>query len=428
MSGGTFIQKTSTGTSSYGKIGIADTAGQYTYYTSLSTAIAAAVVGDVIVFFTDVIETNAITCVIPSGVDLNLNGYTYTLNNTGINNAIETVSVGINNIYNGRVLRTNNGISSSTQGVALKSLGTLNLYGVLIENDSLSSAVLAEDTVINGEWEAKSAHPSTPTIFVQNADCVFYNLKIASPYYSIESSGPAIDIFNSRLISSLGSAIYSLSNVSIFNSDIRCSGGNAVLVDSGTVSCYISVLLSNQGNTIEISSAGSVNIINCTILAVNSGGVFVNSESASSFISHNIIRTLFGSAIRINGGTHEKYITHNNCITTNNAGTVISVDVLSANTFIENNTLRIANLSIVNPVQTIRINKLGTGSVYIIGNSLTSLSTILGSYNITATVLNTLIFFTGNTFKVNLLESPVGPNVTQALVSTPDLYGNIELT
>jgi hypothetical protein len=57
--------------------GISNASGVYTYYTTLTLAMAAAVSGNVIEMFADVTETGAVSVTLKTGVNINGNGHTY---------------------------------------------------------------------------------------------------------------------------------------------------------------------------------------------------------------------------------------------------------------------------------------------------------------------------------------------------------------
>ena len=70
-----------------GIFGIANTSGVYTYYATFTLAMAAAVSGQTIEMFADVVETGAVTITLKNGVNINGNGHTYTLNTATTTNA-----------------------------------------------------------------------------------------------------------------------------------------------------------------------------------------------------------------------------------------------------------------------------------------------------------------------------------------------------
>jgi hypothetical protein len=75
-----------------GVCGVSDAAGAFTYYADLTTAIAAASSGDVVEVFANITETGAVTIVFKDGVNINGNGYTYTLSNATTINAFEVAA------------------------------------------------------------------------------------------------------------------------------------------------------------------------------------------------------------------------------------------------------------------------------------------------------------------------------------------------
>ncbi len=85
---GTFIQiQSSGGGSASGIWGISNATGVYTYYTTLTLAMAAATSGQVIEMFADVTETGNVTITLKDGVNIQGNGHSYTLNTTTATNA-----------------------------------------------------------------------------------------------------------------------------------------------------------------------------------------------------------------------------------------------------------------------------------------------------------------------------------------------------
>jgi hypothetical protein len=86
--------------------GIADSLGIYTFYSTIALANAAASAGDTIVLFTNVTETSAVTWNLVNGVNINLNGHTYTLDNAGAIAAITDNAVAVEcKISNGIIQR-----------------------------------------------------------------------------------------------------------------------------------------------------------------------------------------------------------------------------------------------------------------------------------------------------------------------------------
>lgn len=115
---GQFLQTNGSGVLSFttlttgGLLGIANTSGIYTYYTTLTLAMAGAVSGDTIEQFGNITETGNVTITWKDGVNLNGNGYTYNYTNIAGNCFIDngvTVKVKFYNWYINRVSATTSG-------------------------------------------------------------------------------------------------------------------------------------------------------------------------------------------------------------------------------------------------------------------------------------------------------------------------------
>jgi hypothetical protein len=107
------------GGSSFGQFGVADSTGAYTYYTTLQAAITAASPGQSVEFFTDYVETGAVTVTLKDGVNINGNGHFYTLNNAGTTNALQISSTGTYQIYNLTVQRIGSSTANGTQNLPI---------------------------------------------------------------------------------------------------------------------------------------------------------------------------------------------------------------------------------------------------------------------------------------------------------------------
>ncbi len=79
---------TLTAVSSVGVWGISNSSGVYTFYATLTLAMASANAGQTIEMFADVTETSTVTVNLKNGVNINGNGHTYTLNNSGTNSCL----------------------------------------------------------------------------------------------------------------------------------------------------------------------------------------------------------------------------------------------------------------------------------------------------------------------------------------------------
>jgi hypothetical protein len=114
-SGGKTVVTIAAGSSS-GVFGIADTSGVYTYYATLTLAMASATAGQTIEMFADVTETGAVTITLKDGVNINGNGHTYTHSYAaGNSNTFQNISGAISCVIsNLRVIRS--GRANGTTG------------------------------------------------------------------------------------------------------------------------------------------------------------------------------------------------------------------------------------------------------------------------------------------------------------------------
>lgn len=95
-------------TGSSGVWGISNASGVYTYYATLTLAMAAATSDQTIELFADVTETANVTIAMKSGVIINGNGHTYTYtNNSGIMFSYNSSTAGNFAFYNINITRTN---------------------------------------------------------------------------------------------------------------------------------------------------------------------------------------------------------------------------------------------------------------------------------------------------------------------------------
>ena len=136
-----------------GIIGIPNGSGSYTFYASLTLAMAGAVSGDTIIFFDDYTETSAVQITMTNGVDINLNGNTYTLSSADNTNMF-TSGVGAKvTFYNGRLIRVNAVPTTSNTGVAFLIARDVELTfeGVLI--DQQSDALIMSNSEIHQGYQ-----------------------------------------------------------------------------------------------------------------------------------------------------------------------------------------------------------------------------------------------------------------------------------
>ena len=126
-----------------GTFGISNGQGYYTFYTTLSAAITAATSGQTIVMFDNVTETTSTPINLKDGVNIDLNGHTYTLDVADVANTFQDNEVAvIVNISNGKIVRANGATPTSTNTTALQvanSLSEITLSNVQLLNETGSA-------------------------------------------------------------------------------------------------------------------------------------------------------------------------------------------------------------------------------------------------------------------------------------------------
>ena len=134
------------GNGTVGVCGISNANGLYTFYNTLQAAITAASSGQTVEIFADIVETGNVEILLKDGVNINGNGHTYTLDNTGTINAFKTLDSGAPlqyslSILNLTVIRLNGTgtlpfSQSSCLYLGVYTTGEINCSGSIFNNKS----------------------------------------------------------------------------------------------------------------------------------------------------------------------------------------------------------------------------------------------------------------------------------------------------
>lgn len=136
----------STSGGTFGIFGISNSLGEYTYYSTLQSALNSAITGDTIQVFADYEETNNISVVLKDQVDINFNGYTYSLVSSGSGNTLtDNNTIVSTKLYNGTIYRAGAPYVSDTQNLCLE---VLNAQTV-IENNGVYYSTSATTAINN---------------------------------------------------------------------------------------------------------------------------------------------------------------------------------------------------------------------------------------------------------------------------------------
>jgi hypothetical protein len=238
---------------------------------------AAATAGQTIEMFADVVETGAVTVTLKNGVNINGNGHTYTLNNSGLNHALSaansvTTSCNIINLNVVRTGSTGSVFDSSCLILGINGSGVINCSGSTFRNSGSGSGILYNSSSIH---EINNAVAYATTAF--GAIGIFTNVgaKLNNSIGYGTSGGTGIrchnggDIQNCTGVSDSGTGIYGLGGNHSNSVGISASG-------AGFFSAAISINCvgrSTSGVGFDIQSATSM--INCVGMSVSGVGLYV---------------------------------------------------------------------------------------------------------------------------------------------------------
>ena len=227
------------GGGSSGKLGISDANGAYTYYTDLSSSMAAASSGDTIEVFADVIDESGKTVYLKNKVDINLNGHTYQFQSASAWNPLTDNSSTIScNIFNGVIA-----MSGST--------GTLLKMGASGHNSTVRGDVIltANDT----------------STYIVDYHSVLYGYKLSGLTIIGENDADGLRSSNNSKID----------NVKIFTAD-----GNGAYINVGEMR---SSFIQTTGGT---NSSYGVHVLGyiagCTIVVEEGYGVSLQAGESST--------------------------------------------------------------------------------------------------------------------------------------------------
>lgn len=272
----TLIQiQSSGGSSASGVFGISNTAGVYTYYSTLTLAMAAATSGQVIEMFADVTETGAVSVTLKTGVNINGNGHTYTLSNSGTINALIDGGFAVNSeIYNIKIVRTLGTTPSNVNNLCLSitsSTSNINCDGVFFRNTN--------GTCIRNEgnlWGASAtATNSTQGVIFSTGNVYNGYFESTNSYGLTAYSGTATNCTGIAGTSADGiSNSFAIAN--IYNCFGKSASGNGINI--GVSKCFNSIGISTSGNGIN----GSVNseFNQCTGISTSGYGINGNGHFA----------------------------------------------------------------------------------------------------------------------------------------------------
>ena len=299
------------GGSSSGVFGISNTSGAYTYYTTLTLAMAAATSGQVIEMFADVVETGAVTIDLKDGVSINGNGHSYTLNYSASTiYAFTILTTATFTISNMRIARTSGDyyvLKHSTSGTLYLNNTTIvtNQATAVIYTDSTSGTIdggIILNTSATGSGvfcvyyvrllNVKSIVSGSGSGFVtDNYTAYFYNC------YGQSNSGTGINTIASTLVACIGVSTsgFGIRQGSATSITRNCNGTSTTgtgLFTSGPTYNSTGTSVSGYG----IDATGGVEIVNCVGMSSSSVGLYNTYGSVSLINVTAISSTNAGAA------------------------------------------------------------------------------------------------------------------------------------
>jgi len=253
------------GSSSVGPFGIANSSGVYTYYATMTLAMAAATSGQTIEVFADYTENTGISITLKNGVNINGNAHTYTFNPTGSGQFAFITGSGLSltcNINNYTIV-TSSSAGSGCLYLGINTSGVLSLTGSIFKTTG-AGATLCMSTGANANFEVID----------------FVGFATGSGNCITWGSSPTGRLRNAYCSATGGNAYNG--NVRVDNS-ICVSTGNIALYNSGgTVSDSIGVSAGSYG----IQSIGGV-LNNCKGYSSSNVGIYILYSNAYSCFGYS---------------------------------------------------------------------------------------------------------------------------------------------
>ena len=404
---------TSSGGSSFGIFGISNSSGEYTYYSTLQSAIDNANFGDVIQMFSNVVESNSVTVNLKNGVDINMNGYSYILNGNNVNHCLSDNNVAVNcKIYNGNIVRSGATYVDDVKSLCLyvQNSGTIiETSGVYFENPTT--------TGINNNGTLKGAIVNAYTRGIVNK----------RKLYSVD------------VTATFETAIYCDAATSEVYDSIGRSLGGGYGIGMLMPSLGVGLLINSKGYAVGLSGilvGGLDKMLNCVGYSNSNNGIYaINtyavencsaySNSAVAFYCSNVVAisnilgysfSSFGVYLFSQGPTI--YMTAQNVISESltNTGCWLSTDPSSGGFLVVKNLQATSSLSGTAGVAC----RIGGNGVTILGGSLS----VRNSSQCLSAPAATTLKYAGLILKTSASPA-ISANITQGITSSGDSQNNI---
>jgi hypothetical protein len=244
------------GASSFGAIGISDSSGEYTFYSTLALAVAAAISGETIEFFSDVTETSSTKITISKDLNINLNGHTYLDLYDADKDNIDITSGSTVSIKNGTIKRVKTTTATDSVLRSTDALNVVDLSSLLIIGENIQ-------TVYNiGSISGGTAyHTGSGTASFRNDG------KMVNMYFEAASFGYPIGSATAESIGCtfIGNSFSMLNNGTVIDCYLESNtSGNGIAAASTSVT-FIDCEIVQKGTGVGIEAYGSATFEGCNI-------------------------------------------------------------------------------------------------------------------------------------------------------------------
>jgi len=396
--------------SSSGIVGIPNSSGAYTFYSTLQSAIDAASSGDTITLFTNITENTNTVVTLKNGVNINGNGFSYTHSFTGTSNTFQITANTKSNINNLNIVRSN-------------STGSSNVFTVVGATVTIDLIMYGSTITLSNTANGIESSPSAGISRVITGLVIYHNssgiafLGGGSEYltcYNCEVFGTSGGCFTTcELINcyatNSGSGII-VNNGRIYQSRVRATGvGEAVrdtpIIDSSTIE-------SNSNYSLYCPSLSTGIFRNSSFTATASLCVFSTGKFENCYISsltNFALQPNLAQKITITNSTLESFA--HNTITIGGLGSSL-IEITGCK--IINNYNNATNGNNIDMIATLT-------NTHIINNTFI----VAHSSNKAIKSVTNTINYSGNNFRG--MTTPIDANITQGISNTHDNQGNILL-
>ena len=279
----------------FGAVGIGDANGVYEFFTDYASAISVATSGQTIEQFGDIVETGNVTVTIPSDVNINMNGYTYTLDGSN-NNAFKKVGSDRTKIVNGSIIKINSPLQTTGGGYGLEIIGTseVDCSGLIVNSDGEGSVNFnttgpGQGVIIQGTFY----YTGTSALYTFFAEGKMVKSFIDTGAGSLRCSGELYDCIIFGSVFSNTGALYKnctiynensnigllVGNAKAYNCDVYSLSTTAIDVTHQNAEVHDCTGTSDGGFGIDLDKGTA---IGCSGVSNSTKGLFVNQSTANA--------------------------------------------------------------------------------------------------------------------------------------------------